>query len=98
MPLESAQRELQEETGYFSGDLCFIGDFWSSPGFSTELMHAYVARDLVSKPLEPDVDEFIKIEFIPISQIIDYIRTGRIQDAKTISAILLTEFSEISNK
>ena len=92
LPLESAQRELQEETGYFSGDLCFIGDFWSSPGFSTELMHAYVARDLVSKPLDPDVDEFIKIEVIPISQIIDYIRTGRIQDAKTISAILMFMF------
>ena len=89
-PDEAAQRELQEETGYASKSLTPMGGFWSSPGFCTEFMYAYLARDLVPSPLSPDDDEFIEVERQPISRIPQLIRLGEIQDAKTIAALLMT--------
>lgn len=89
-PDEAAQRELQEETGYASRSLTPMGGFWSSPGFCTEFMYAYLARDLVPSPLSPDDDEFIEVERQPISRIPQLIRLGEIQDAKTIAALLMT--------
>ncbi len=89
-PNDAAQRELQEETGYASRNLRPLGGFWSSPGFCTEYMYAYLARDLVPSPLSPDDDEFIEVERQPISRIPQLIRVGEIQDAKTIAALLMT--------
>ena len=85
-------RELQEETGYASRSLRPLGGFWSSPGFCTEYMYAYMARDLVPSPLSPDDDEFIEVERQPISRIPQLIRLGEIQDAKTIAALLMATF------
>lgn len=86
---ECAQRELQEEVGYMAGSLRGLGRFWASPGFSTELIHAYVARDLVPSRLEPDRDENIVIERYPLSRVVGLIREGEIQDGKTIAALLM---------
>ena len=86
----SAQRELQEETGYISRNLRAMGGFWSSPGFCTEFIYAYLARDLVPNSLDADDDEFIRVERLPLSRIPRLIRLGEIQDAKTIAALLMT--------
>ncbi len=88
-PDDAAQRELREETGYASRSLRPLGGFWSSPGFCTEYLYAYLARDLVPSPLSPDDDEFIEVERLPISRIPQLIRLGEIQDAKTIAALLM---------
>mgnify|MGYP001204383260 CR=1 FL=1 len=88
-PDHCAQRELQEEIGYLSRDLRALGGFWMSPGFCTEFMYAYEARDLVASKLEADFDENIQIERVPFSGILDLIRTSEIQDAKSISALLM---------
>lgn len=88
-PADCAQRELQEETGYLSKNLQSLGRFWSSPGFSTELMYAYVARDLVPSALEPDADENIQTENVPLSRVAGLIRRGDIRDAKSIAALLM---------
>ena len=88
-PDDAAQRELREETGYASRSLRALGGFWSSPGFCTEYLYAYLARDLVPSPLSPDDDEFIEVERQPISRIPQLIRLGEIQDAKTIAALLM---------
>jgi len=88
-PDQCAQRELQEETGYRSEDLRYMGGFWSSPGFCTEFMHAYVARDLVPSKLEADPDEDIKVERLPVHQVTAHIQSGEIKDAKTVAALLL---------
>ena len=66
-----------------------LGGFWSSPGFCTEYMYAYLARDLVASQLSPDDDEFIELVRRPISRIPQLIRLGEIQDAKTIAALLM---------
>ena len=88
-PNDTAQRELQEEVGRMSGDLRKLGEFWATPGFCNELMHAYVARDLTLSELEADEDEDITVVEVPMADALDMIATGKIRDAKTIAALLL---------
>ncbi|MCY3543944.1 MAG: NUDIX hydrolase [Chloroflexi bacterium] len=88
-PDDCAQREMAEEIGYASRNLRILGGFWSSPGFCTEFMYAYLAKDLVPRSLQPDDDEDIQVEKVPLSRIPQLIRLGEIQDAKTIAALLM---------
>ncbi len=88
-PDETAQRELQEEVGRISGDLKKLGEFWATPGFCNEMMHAYVARDLSLSQLEADEDEDITVVEVPMAEALDMIASGKIRDAKTIAALLL---------
>ena len=88
-PDDCAQRELAEEIGYASRNLRILGGFWSSPGFCTEFMYAYLAKDLVPRSLQADDDEDIQVEKIPLSRIPQLIRLGEIQDAKSIAVLLM---------
>ena len=88
-PDDCAQRELAEEIGYASRNLRILGGFWSSPGFCTEFMYAYLAKDLVPRRLQADDDEDIQIEKVPLSRIPQLIRLGEIQDAKSIAVLLM---------
>ena len=88
-PEECAQRELQEEIGYASRELRALGGFWTSPGFCTEYMYAYLAKDLVPSRLKADDDESINVERAPLSRVPGLILDGQIQDAKTIAALLM---------
>ena len=85
-PEQAAQRELQEEIGYRAGRLDGLGAFWTAPGFCTEYMYAYLARDLSPSSLPPDEDEDIVVERHSLDSIREMIRDGRIVDAKTIAA------------
>ena len=88
-PDETAQRELQEEVGRIAGDLRKLGEFWATPGFCNELMHAYVARDLRHSSLAADEDEDITVVPVPMAEALAMIATGEIRDAKTIASLLL---------
>ncbi len=88
-PDDCAQRELAEEIGFISRNLRILGGFWSSPGFCTEFMYAYLAKDLVPRKLQPDDDEDIQVEKVPLARINQLIRLGEIQDAKSIAALLM---------
>ena len=66
-----------------------LGQFWASPGYCTELMYVYVARGLTPSSLEPDADENIRTEKVPLSDITGLIREGEIKDAKTIAAFMM---------
>ncbi len=86
---EAVQRELQEEAGFRSDDLHKLGGFWVSPGHCTEFTHIYVALDLVPSALEPDFDEDISTERVPLSKIPDMIRRGEIHDLSTVAGLML---------
>ena len=88
-PEECAQRELREEVGCGSRDLWALGGFWMSPGYCTEYMHAYLARDLFPSKLRADEDESIRVERLPVSRVPRLIRQGEIRDAKTVDALLM---------
>lgn len=91
-PDDCAQRELQEEVGYASRNMRTMGGFWSAPGFSTEFLYAYLAKDLVVSKLSADDDESIEIIRTPLANIDRLIRLGEIQDAKTIAALLMATY------
>jgi ADP-ribose pyrophosphatase len=86
-PLEAAKRELEEETGYRCETLKHLCSFYTSPGFADELLHIYVAEELLPGQLKPDEDEFLECEAITLEQAQQYIKQQRISDAKTITAV-----------
>lgn len=90
-PAVCAAREIREETGFASDKLEKIGDFYLAPGYSTEFMHVYLARELRHDPLEADADEFLSVEKVPIVEAMKMAEQGKIPDAKTLAALLLTK-------
>jgi ADP-ribose pyrophosphatase len=87
-PLECAIRELEEETGYRAAKMVAHGRFWTTPGFTTELMYLYEASDLQKTKTNPDEDEAIEVEVVSPSAALQMIDDGRIQDAKSILGLL----------
>lgn len=88
-PAVCAAREIREETGFAAGRIEKIGDFYLAPGYSTEFMHVYLARDLRHDPLEADADEFLSVETIPLAEAIQMAERGEMPDAKSLAALLL---------
>ncbi len=88
-PYAAAERELQEEIGFKSDNLIHIGGFWMAPGFCTEYMHAYIATDLKESSLPPDEDENIEVVYLDIERIEDVIKSGEVEDSKSISALMM---------
>jgi ADP-ribose pyrophosphatase len=88
-PAVCAAREIREETGFAAGRLEKIGEFYLAPGYSTEFMFVYLARDLTHNPLEADADEFLSVEKIPLADAILMAERGEMPDAKSLAALLL---------
>lgn len=86
-PLACAERELREETGY-SGKFTLLGSVYTTPGFTDEVMHLFLAEDLVWNPLTPDADEFLQVEPIPWAEALVKATEGGFTDAKTILGLL----------
>jgi ADP-ribose pyrophosphatase len=87
-PEACAARELQEETGYAAGTLVHLFSMKSTPGFSDEIIHVYLATNLVAGISNPDDDEFISAFTVSFGEAKAMIRDGRITDGKTIAGIL----------
>ena len=86
-PLACAERELREETGY-SGKFTLLGSVYTTPGFTDEIMHLFLAEDLVWNPLTPDADEFLHVEPVPWTEALAKASEGGFNDAKTILGLL----------
>jgi ADP-ribose pyrophosphatase len=89
-PLACAQRELREETGY-RGTMEKISTYYSSAGFTDEVIHIFLARDLVWDPLSLDSDEFLGLESIPWDEAVRRAHCNDFNDSKTILGILLVQ-------
>ena len=83
-PKECAARELEEETGYQVNRLEPLLSFLTTPGFTNEIIHIFVGRELSTGTQNLGVDEVLEIIEMPLDQAIARINTGEIQDAKTI--------------
>lgn len=88
-PIETAKRELEEETGYICETLSPLISFYTSPGFADELVHVYLATGLSKKenPASLDEDEFVDVLEIAVEEAVSYIKEQKIHDAKTAYAI-----------
>jgi len=87
-PLAGAKRELLEETGYTARKWQKILDVFPTPGFVSEKMLVYVARDLRPGLAHPEEDERITVRAFPPRQLENWIRTGKLRDAKSVAGIL----------
>jgi ADP-ribose pyrophosphatase len=88
--LDCAQRELREETGFRAKQFLFLGEMWPAPGVSNERLRLYLATELSSAPLPQDVDEELQVQRLPLDLLVSMAKDGRLQDAKSIVAILRT--------
>ena len=88
-PALCAAREVREETGMGAGQLKELGKFYLAPGYSTELMTVFLATDLRIDPLDPDADEFLEVEKIPLAEVLSMAEAGQMPDAKTLAALLM---------
>jgi ADP-ribose pyrophosphatase len=87
-PLECARRELLEETGCTAEHLEHLHTMYTTPGFTDEKIHLFLAYGLTRGEAQREADEFISVEVMPLTQALEMVRDGRIQDAKTALGIL----------
>ena len=90
-PLECAGRELLEETGMSAEKIAFLTTIATSDGFCDELIHIYMATGLEFSRSDPDADEFINVDLVPLEELVDAVLDGRIEDAKTVVGALICD-------
>ena len=90
-PLACARRELKEETGMEASQMAFLTTIATSDGFTDELIHIYMATGLTFAASDPDADEFINVDLVPLNELIDAVLDGRIEDCKTVTGALICD-------
>ena len=88
---EAVLRELQEEIGYTADHIEHLSSFWVAPGWATEYMHAYLATGLRESRLDGDEDENIEVVRLRFDEAVSMLKSGEINDGKTIAALLLAQ-------
>ena len=86
---ECARREMEEETGFRARTLDPLGSIVTTPGFTDERIHLFLASDLEPGSQARDIDEFMEVVTMPLSRALAMIRGGEIDDAKTVCALHL---------
>jgi len=87
-PLETAWRELEEETGYVAGRMNLLASYYTTPGFTSELMYLYEAFDLTLKAQRLEDDEEIEVVRVSHQEAMAKLERGEIRDAKTLVGLL----------
>lgn len=90
-PKVCAERELMEETGLRAGKIEHLISIHTTPGFCNEVIHMYTATELTQGEACTDEDEFLDVEKIHVSELVDMILEHKITDAKTIIGVLLAD-------
>jgi len=86
-----AIRELREETGYNAQKLTKLGELYTSPGFSDEKIHVFLAEVVPDGEPEPDPGEFVEKIELSFKGIVEDVLSGKILDGKTVAGILMAE-------
>lgn len=86
-PLDMARRELEEEAGLQARAWQPLGSVLSSPGIFTEVIHLFLARDLVSVPSRHEAHEVIEVHWKPFTEALDMAASGEIRDVKSIAGL-----------
>ena len=87
-PLDCARRELREETGCTAERIEHLYTFYTTPGFTDERIHAFMATGLTRGEASHERDEFMTLETVRLSRALEMIQSGELKDAKTALSIL----------
>jgi ADP-ribose pyrophosphatase len=87
-PLDTAKRELLEETGYVATEWIYLGVVHTTIGYSDETIQLFLAKRLTLQVQKLDAGEFLEVVKMPFAEAIAMIRDGRITDAKSLAALL----------
>lgn len=87
-PLDCARRELHEETGFTPRHIRYLTTIATTCGFCDEVIHIYLATQLEFDGANPDDDEFVNVDLVPLQELIDAVLDGKIEDAKTVVGAL----------
>lgn len=90
-PLDTARRELKEETGYTAEHWRHVATINIAIAYSTERIEIYLARGLKSGSTKLDDEEFLEVFTLPLATALDWVRNGKITDAKTVSGLFWAE-------
>lgn len=89
-PADCAVRELKEETGYTARNIERLAVFYTSAGFTDERFHLYYTDDMEEgEPEREPGEEDLRVEIIPLRDAIEMVAEGVIEDAKTLTAVLM---------
>lgn len=89
-PDDCARRELEEETGYVAKNLRLLTSMYTTPGFTDEIIHLYIADELTLAKQCPDEDEFLDVEMYTKEEVKKMLADGIINDGKSMLALLLS--------
>jgi ADP-ribose pyrophosphatase len=90
-PLAGAKRELLEETGFRAARWRKLVRYFASPGFLGEWMQVFLAEGLTVGEAQPEYDEQLEIEMMPLSKLLGMIEAGKVHDGKTLISVMLYE-------
>jgi ADP-ribose pyrophosphatase len=87
-PKDCAVRELKEETGCTADHVDYLTTIYTTPGFTDERIHLFMATGLTPGETKHEADEFLEPQPMPLSRALERIQAGEIQDGKTVIALL----------
>lgn len=90
-PESCARRELEEEVGLRAGSIERLSTIYTTPGFTDEVIHLFVAWDLGPGEMAHGASEFIEVREVALDTALEMIESGEITDGKTICALMLAE-------
>jgi len=88
-PIQCARREIQEEIGYRTRNVRYLGRIFTTPGFTNECIHIYKASRLAKVALRPDADEILSVKSFSLAEVRDMLKEKKIIDAKTIAGMAM---------
>lgn len=98
-PADCASRELKEETGATSDEIVKLTDFYTTPGYSDEIFHLYLALNVIEGDNALEDDEVLEVVKLPLSKALERVKKGQIKDGKTVIGLVFAgEFIEKKSK
>jgi 8-oxo-dGTP pyrophosphatase MutT (NUDIX family) len=87
-PLQTARRELEEEAGRTAREWRSLGEYLSSPGFLTEVVHLFLATGLSEVERRLEASEVLEAHWLPFEQVMQMAHSGELRDGKSLAALL----------